>query len=119
MADGNLFTIISALAGSIGQNIFLNILSRGVSEDLPTLNSTDVISAGAANLHKLAPTTEILHVLRKDYAAAVHDILIYALVTACMALIFTFGMKWRNLKVVAEQGEVSNSPTEDGNVEKL
>lgn len=113
-----ILTILSALAGSIGQNIFINILSQRVTETLPSIDPADVVSAGAANLQKLAPNSETLQVLREAYAAAVHDVFVYALVAACMALIFTGGMEWLNLKVVAEQRGLSNDLSEDNNAEK-
>ena len=111
-------TIHSALAGSIGQNIFINILSQRVTENLPAIDPADVISAGAANLQKVASTSEILQVLREAYAAAVHDVFVYALVAACMALIFTGGMEWLNLKVVAEQRGLTNRSSGDNSIEK-
>lgn len=107
----------SALAASISQSIFINNLFKGVSERLPALDPAAVISAGAANLQQLSTSAEMFQVLRELYASAVHDVFVYALVAACMALTFTFGMEWLNLKVVAKQKEASNTPEKDSDAE--
>ncbi|KAL9120919.1 MAG: hypothetical protein Q9187_002526 [Circinaria calcarea] len=110
---GNAISVFSwqlggALAASISQNIFINNLSKGVSKRLPTVDPSALISAGAANLQLLTPTPDMLQILRELYAAAVHVVFIYALVAACVALIFTFGMEWLNLKVLAKRGKTSD-----------
>lgn len=39
----------------------------------------------------------MLRVLREIYATSLREVYIYALVAACIAFIFTFGMEWLNL----------------------
>lgn len=109
----------SALAASISQSIFINKLFKDVSERLPALDPSAVISAGAANLQQLSTSTEMFQLLRELYASAVRDVFVYALVAACMALTFTFGMEWLNLKVVAKRNGVSNSPEKDTDAEQV
>jgi hypothetical protein len=96
----------SALAASISQSIFVNGLFKRVSSQLPSLNPSAVISAGAANLQNLASDAEMLQTLRGIYASALRDVFIYALAAACVAFVFTFGMEWLNLKnaIKSEEG---------------
>ena len=73
------------------------------------LDAAAVTKAGAANLQELSPTPAVLYTLRKLYAAAVHDVFVYALVSACIALVFTFGMEHKNLRKSAEHKKLKTA----------
>ncbi|KAH8649754.1 major facilitator superfamily domain-containing protein [Tricladium varicosporioides] len=104
-----------AIAASISQSIFINGISKRVSSQLPSLDPSAVISAGAANLEHLASNADILQVLRQIYAAALREVFIYALVAACLAFLFTLGMEWLNLKDASKLGEDQREAQNDSN----
>ena len=103
----------SALAASVSQSIFINGIFKRVSRQLPSLDPSAVISAGAANLQQLASNAETLRTLREIYASSLREVFVYALVAASIAFTFTFGMEWLNLKTKSDSNATDGASLSD------
>jgi hypothetical protein len=89
---------------SIAQNLFLAKLEAILPSYTTAVSPEAVVNVGATGLQELAgPSTVILVALRKAYAHAIRDALIYALTAACAALPFACSMQWFNIKTVAKE----------------
>jgi hypothetical protein len=58
---------------------------------------------GASNLPALAPSPQILLLLREAYRSAIRDLFIFALAASCLAFVFSLGFEFKNVKVVARE----------------
>ncbi|TAQ83111.1 hypothetical protein B7494_g8565 [Chlorociboria aeruginascens] len=90
------------LGGSIGvsiaQSIFVNSLKRQLSQNIPQVNSSYIINAGATALHEVVPS-DIFPAVVKAYAYAVTRSFFLPTAASAVALFVTFGIKWHNFKL--------------------
>ena len=94
--------------------MFLNKLLAEAREWIPDLDPHAVLTAGAANLEAVAGAPQYLRLVREMYMSGIHEAFVFALVGASIALLFTFGMEWKNTIAIAEQNKATSS--EDGQV---
>jgi len=92
----------SALAVSIGQNIFLSRLGTAIATRGITISKNALLVAGAGGLKEIAGNGDMLRQLKKAYADAIWGPLVVGLVATCAAFPFGLGMEWLNIKTVAE-----------------
>ena len=97
-----------AIAVAIGQSVLVNSLVREVPKRTSTVSPQAVITNGALNLQRLTGSNVVLTALREAYAKAIQNLMVYSLVSICVALPFALGMQWLNVKKVAKK-----TPVED------
>lgn len=91
----------SSLAISIGSNVLDNSLSHFVLLYAPSIPPNAVLNEGALHLSSLTSAADILDALRRAYAKAIDQIMVFALVIVCLGAPVTMGMRWLNLKIIA------------------
>ncbi|KAN0074851.1 Major facilitator superfamily domain containing protein [Elaphomyces granulatus] len=97
------FQLGGALSLCIAQTVFINRLTSEVQETLPQIPPSIVVDMGASNLPALAPSPQILLLLREAYRSAIRDLFIFALAASCLAFVFSLGFEFKNVKVVARE----------------
>jgi hypothetical protein len=93
----------SALGLSISQALFVSKLLSKVPKHTSAIPPETVVSHGATVLAIFSNSTEVVTAIRLSYSNVVYNALLYALVTACVALVFACGIERINLKTVAEE----------------
>ncbi|KAK8017349.1 MFS general substrate transporter, partial [Apiospora rasikravindrae] len=97
------------LAGAIGTAIGQTLLISGLNKAVPkytdgAMSAAAVIQAGATGLAAVAAgDMQLLESLRMAYGEAVRRTIILGLAGACLAVPAATGMKWLNIKRVAEE----------------
>lgn len=90
--------LAGAIFVSVCSSILRNELSTGLSAaDLPGVNITEVLSAGATEVRKIVPSGELGRFLVL-YNAALQKLFIMAIPLAILGLVAALPMEWRNLK---------------------
>ena len=97
------------VAISMGQTITISTLVDEVPKLLPQLPVGAVIAAGAANLPAVAPTPELLSILRTIWNTAIVRTMILSTALVGAAVPFTLGMEWLNAKKIAQEREARAS----------
>jgi len=91
-----------SIAISIGESLLINGLAREVPRYTDSVSPQAVISAGALNLSSLTTSNTVLRSLQAAYAKVISTIMVFALIIVCISIPVACGMKWLNLKRVAE-----------------
>ncbi|MCJ1382480.1 hypothetical protein MMC17_005593 [Xylographa soralifera] len=86
-----------ALAVSIAQNVFSNVLEHQLEQIVPQLNTAAIISAGATAISTVVPPTQI-DTVREAYNYALSKVFIAPIAGAVVAFVCTFGIKWQNIR---------------------
>ncbi|KAI1074868.1 MFS general substrate transporter [Whalleya microplaca] len=103
-----------AVSISVGQTITITSLLALLPQRLPEVSPEMVITLGAANLPKLAPTPEALTVLKEIWNIAVARTMILGATVVGAAVPFTMGMEWLNaVKVAEERKKATESERQD------
>ena len=91
----------SVVSIPIGQALLLSSLRTEIPRLTTAVRPESVILAGASGLETLAAgDLQILQALRQAYAISLRGTYILALAAGCAALVFTFGLEWKNLKTI-------------------
>ncbi|KAJ7679255.1 major facilitator superfamily domain-containing protein [Mycena polygramma] len=93
---------------SIAQNVFENKLVSGIRSDVPSIDPSIVLRAGATSLKDAVPPAVVGAVLFV-YNRALVSAFYVATATACLSVVGTLAIEWKNVKVQAE----SPAATED------
>lgn len=91
-------SLAGAIFVSVGSSLLRNELSSGlVQAQLPDLNVTAVLAAGATNVRSLVPEHQLVPFLT-IYNSALQKVFIMAVPLAAMSLLTALAMEWRSLK---------------------
>jgi hypothetical protein len=95
-------TIFFAILGgtlfsTIGQTVQLNSLLPEIRVLNPSLNSSDIVKAGATGLRNLVLESQYPELLR-DYAKSIDTAFIVAIAAAATATFLALGIEWKNMK---------------------
>jgi len=91
----------SAISVSIGANLLVNGLSAQISRYTNSVSSQAVVKAGPLNLLSVTKAPAVLKSLREAYAKVISEIMVFALIITCVAVLIACGMKWVNIKEVS------------------
>jgi MFS family permease len=109
-------TLFGAIFVSVGQNVLDQHLAAGLSRISGiSITPEEIVTAGITGLFKIIPPQYHTAVLNA-YNSSLRSCFLVALVFACLSIIGSCGMEWRNVKKdgEAKKGE-SQNPT-GGNV---
>ncbi|MCJ1422554.1 hypothetical protein MMC29_000434 [Sticta canariensis] len=101
-------TLGSVVAIPIGQALLLSSLRTEIPLHTSSISAADIIKAGASDLQSLPVLPQTLRTLREAYAVALRGVFVFALAASCMALLFTFGMEWRNVRSEAQERKIQD-----------
>ncbi|KAL2073645.1 hypothetical protein VTL71DRAFT_10971 [Oculimacula yallundae] len=85
-----------ALGVSIAQVIYSNVLKDQLGILVPDLDVSTVISAGATNIRTVVPK-DLIPLVREAYSNAVSKVFLLPIAGGCLAFLFTFGIRWKNI----------------------
>ncbi|KAF3001067.1 hypothetical protein E8E14_000043 [Neopestalotiopsis sp. 37M] len=100
-----MFQLGAALSLSIGQTVFINQLKVYATALTPSIPGEVIINAGAYNLRALAVSDQIYGQLRQVYMSALHDTYIFPISAAGIALLISFAIEHKNIKIIGEERE--------------
>ncbi len=86
-----------ALMVSVGQNLFTNRLTSGLSS-IPGVDAQLVIATGATNLRNLITDPEEFSGALEVYNSGLTKALKVSLVMACLSTLGAIGMEWKSVK---------------------
>ena len=85
----------------------MNSLLQEISRQAPSVSPAAIINGGAASILQYQNSPHILAALLQAYTKAVNNIMIFALVSTCVAVPCAACMPWLNVKHVAEARKAS------------
>jgi hypothetical protein len=85
----------SALATSIGQNLFVDKLIQELHQ-VDGIDATAIVDAGAKDFRKLVPT-EFMDAVIDAFGSALKNVFILATATAAMSFVVSLAMEWRRI----------------------
>ncbi len=91
----------SAISVSIEANLLVNDLSAQIFRYINSVFPQTIFKAESLNLLSVTKTSTILKSLRKIYAKVISEIMIFALIIICVAVLIACDMKWVNIKKVS------------------
>lgn len=97
----------------MGQTIVLNTLVTEVPAAIPSLTGRLVMGAGAADLRRIAGSSEVEHILRGIWSKAIVRTIYLAVAFAAAAIPFAIGMEWLNAKKIAQQRKCQAESSEE------
>jgi len=86
-----------ALFTSIAEAIFTNKLVDGITQQIPSLNPTAVLNAGATGLRNLV-SPEVLPLLLEIYNEAVRQVFLMIAIIGPIAVVCACFIEWRSVK---------------------
>ncbi len=101
--------MFSALSLSISQTIFLNKLKSSAHVLTPSVPYEVIVQAGAYNLRGIATSDQLYDQLRQVYMNALHSTYIFPVVVAGLALLTSFAIENKNIKVISKEREEAKS----------
>lgn len=104
----------SALGYALSQTVFITKIFHVVEADDATqgISRSDIIAAGATNLRQLSSNPLVVEKVRAAYADGIENVLIVALVSACLAHLPLLGMEWLKYPVASPDDTAGNHSTE-------
>ncbi|KAH8589817.1 putative MFS multidrug transporter [Bisporella sp. PMI_857] len=84
---------------SAAQNTFINRLVSRI-KDLPGINPTQVVNAGATQITSLTKDSTLLHAIKVAYNDGLTQTYLVSLTMVCLAIIGNVGVEWRSPVVV-------------------
>ncbi|RJE18500.1 MFS toxin efflux pump [Aspergillus sclerotialis] len=108
-----------AIFVSAGENVFSNQIASGMLSQVPELDPSIVLQAGATNLQRTVTQAtsgqaDVVARVLKVYNDAILQAFLVGLVLACVSVIGAIGVEWRTVKDSKEQ-----SDTYQGEVESI
>lgn len=97
---------------SIAQNVFENKLISGIRQDVPSLDPTIVLRAGATSL-KDAVTPALVGAVIHVYNKALVNVFYVGTAAACLSLVGTVAIEWKSVKAAQPEGSVPESATSE------
>ncbi|KAJ7796748.1 major facilitator superfamily transporter [Mycena olivaceomarginata] len=97
---------------SIAQNVFENKLISGIRQDVPSLDPTIVLRAGATSL-KDAVTPSLVGAVIHVYNKALVNVFYVGTAAACLSLVGTVAIEWKSVKAAQPEGSVPESATSE------
>ena len=119
----SLVVFARSLGGAIfvseGENVFSNQIASGMLSQVPELDPSIVLQAGATNLQRTVTQAtsgqaDVVARVLKLYNDAILQAFLVSLVLACVSVISAVGVEWRTVKHSKEQ-----SDTYQGEVESI
>ncbi|KID81332.1 DHA14-like major facilitator [Metarhizium guizhouense ARSEF 977] len=93
---------------SVGQNVFTNKLKAKLLENVPGLDPDIVLSAGATSFqHSVAP--KYLPLVISAYNDAITRAFLVATLMACLTIMGSLLVEWKNVKAIKKPGENGKS----------
>ncbi|KAJ7764906.1 major facilitator superfamily domain-containing protein [Mycena metata] len=90
-------TLGGALFVSVGQNVFTNKLASGLASNVPGVDPSIVLNAGATSLRD-AVDPQYLSAVISVYNEALVNVFYVSVAMACLSLAGSLAMEWRSIK---------------------
>lgn len=105
---GNAIAVLSyqlggAIAISMGQTTSITTILADLPKHLPGFSAQVLITAGAANLHSIAPDPRTLAALRVVWSGAIRNTMILSAALAAASVPCTLGLRWLNAREIGEE----------------
>lgn len=95
-----------AIMVSVGQNVFANRLTSGLSR-IPGVDAPLVIATGATDLRNLIKEHDSLRAALKIYNSGLTEAFQVSLIMACLSALGAAGMEWKSVKQEKKRGPVT------------
>ena len=110
------------LGGSIGvpiaNAVLIKALQVRIPQWAPSVSPEKAIRAGALNLEELAQQPDTLQGLRTAWSFAISDVNILLVTIICISVPTAMGMKWLNVKKIAESRQAKKDAKEGHGAEE-